>query len=226
MRKAVHGLVDQRVDGVILIAPLLSIDVDALPLPPSLPVVAVEGAPGSRVSAVVIDQVGGSRAATEHLLGLGHRNVWHIRGPQDWFDSRGREEGWAAALTDAGITPPPLLVGDWGHTSGYEAGRILRGLPEATAVFVANDDMALGLLRALHEGGRRVPEDVSVVGFDDLPEAAYMQPPLTTVRQEFYEVGQRSIRLLLEQIDGHEPADPRPVIATRLVIRQSTAPPP
>ncbi len=225
MRKAVHALVDQRVDGVILIAPLISIDVDTLPLPPSLPVVAVEGAPGSRVPAVVIDQVGGSRAATEHLLGLGHRNVWHISGPQGWFDSRGREEGWRSALTEAGIEPPPLLVGDWGHTSGYEAGRILSGLPEATAVFVANDDMALGLLRALHEGGRRVPEDVSVVGFDDLPEAAYMKPPLTTVRQEFFEVGQQSIRLLLDQIDGRTPTESRPVVPTRLVVRQSTAPP-
>ncbi|MCL3861056.1 substrate-binding domain-containing protein [Actinotalea sp. K2] len=225
MRKAVHALVDQRVDGVILIAPLISIDVDALPLPPSLPVVAVEGAPGSRVSAVVIDQVGGSRAATKHLLGLGHRNVWHIAGPQGWFDSRGREEGWRSALAEAEIEPPPLLVGDWGHTSGYEAGRILSGLAEATAVFVANDDMALGLLRALHEGGRRVPEDVSVVGFDDLPEAAYMQPPLTTVRQEFFEVGQQSIRLLLDQIDGRTSAETRPVVPTRLVLRQSTAPP-
>lgn len=223
MRRAVHALVDQRVDGVILIAPLTAIDVAVLPLPASLPVVAVEGVPGPRVSAVVIDQVGGARAATEHLLELGHRNVWHVAGPTGWFDSQGREEGWRSALNNAGIEPPPLLPGDWGHTSGYEAGRILSGIADATAVFAANDSMAIGLLRALHEGGRRVPEDVSIVGFDDLPGAAYMTPPLTTVRQEFFTVGQESIRLLLGQIAGDSSQPVQQVIPTRLVVRRSTS---
>jgi DNA-binding LacI/PurR family transcriptional regulator len=226
MRHAVHRLVDQRVDGVILIAPLVSTDVDRLPLPPTVPVVAVEGSPDARTAAVLLDQAGGARAATDHLLSLGHKGVWHVSGPRDWYDSRGREAGWREALSAAGIEAPPLLIGDWGPESGYEAGRVLAGVADATAVFVANDTMALGLLRALQEGGRRVPEDVSVVGFDDVPVAAFTYPPLTTVRQEFFEIGRQGIHLLLDQVEGRTLVDPRPRIDAPLVVRQSTAPPP
>ncbi|HEY2792118.1 MAG TPA: substrate-binding domain-containing protein, partial [Micromonosporaceae bacterium] len=117
----------------------------------------------------------------------------------------------------------PLLVGDWSARSGYEAGQVLAGIPEARSVFVGNDHMALGLLLALHERGRRVPEDVCVVGFDDIPEAAYVIPPLTTVRQDFGDVGRTCVDLLIEQIDTGTRSSQRRVIRPQLMVRRSSA---
>ena len=142
----------------------------------------------------------GAALATEHLLELGHATVWHIAGPADWLEAQQRVAGWRDALDAAGAdSPPPLL-------RRLEPAVGLRARPaaapsdaEVTAVFVANDQMALGLLRALHEAGRSVPDDVSVVGFDDIPEAAFFTPPLTTVRQDFIEIGRQSFHLLLER---------------------------
>lgn len=115
--------------------------------------------------------------ATEHLLDLGHVTVHHLAGPQRWYSARDRLEGWRAALAAQGRSEPPVVEGDWSASSGYAAGRELATDGEVTAVFAANDDMAIGLIRALTEAGRRVPEDVSVVGFDDVPVAAYVTPP-------------------------------------------------
>lgn len=117
---------------------------------------------------------------------------------------------------------PGLLRGDWTARSGYELGRNLLQLPELTAIFVANDQMALGLLRRLHEAGRDVPRDLSVVGFDDIPEAAYFTPPLTTVRQDFAELGRRCLHMLLARIEG-ESGPSRVVVAPELVVRASTS---
>ena len=111
-------------------------------------------------------------------------------------------EGWRQALRAAGAPEPSLLRGDWSARSGYEIGHRLATMPEVTAVQCGNDQMALGLLRALAEHGRHVPDDVSVVGFDDFPEAAFFQPPLTTVRQNFVELGRRALHLLLDHISG------------------------
>jgi DNA-binding LacI/PurR family transcriptional regulator len=173
---------------------------------------------------VAVDQALGARMATEHLLRQGHRTVWHIRGPESWLEAEGRMQGWREALQAAGIEPPgPLLTGDWSPASGYEAGLALAGRPEVGAVFVANDQMAVGLLRAMHERGRRVPEDVSVVGFDDIPEAAYLTPPLTTVHQPFDEVGRRSLALLMEQIEAGERTRRREIVSPGLVERRSVA---
>ena len=124
----------------------------------------------------------------------------HLAGPPDWIEAQQRIEGWRDALDAAGATARRPLRGDWTPRSGYELGRQLLELPDVTAIFVANDQMALGLLRALHERGRDVPRDVSVVGFDDIPEAEYFTPPLTTVRQDFNEMGRRGLHLLLEEI--------------------------
>lgn len=233
LREAVGQLVDQVVDGVIVIAPLASGAEALADLPRDVPVVAVEGDPGTHRAVVRVDQVAGGRAATEHLLALGHRTVWHVAGPADWNDARGRVDGWRAALEAAGAEVPPPLPGDWSPRAGFESGRILARMPDVTAVFVANDAMAIGVLRALRERGLRVPEDISIVGFDDVPEAAYLTPPLTTVRQDFDAVGRRSLRLLVDRVDAARlpAADGAPaaaadlLVGTELIVRHSTAPP-
>jgi DNA-binding LacI/PurR family transcriptional regulator len=219
---AVQRLRDQGADGIVVIAPLRSA-VDALrQLDSDVPVVAVEGGPDETVPVVAVDQHGGAAAATRHLLELGHRTVWHIGGPLDWLEAEERAHGWRTTLELAGAEVPPLLRGDWSARSGYELAAELVRRRDVTAVFTANDQMALGLLRRLHESGRATPGDVSVVGFDDIPEAAYFTPPLTTVRQDFAEVGRRCLRLLLGQIEGGERAWTRVVVATELVLRRST----
>src|SRR5690606_1270716 len=143
-------------------------------LPADVPVVAVEGGRAPDRPVVCVDQEAGARAATEHLLELGHTTVWHVAGPQDWLEAEARQDAWRAALESAGAPVPEILPGDWSPRSGYEAGHQLAERRAAgekvTAVFVANDQMALGVLRAFQEQGIRVPHDVSVVGFDDIPE--------------------------------------------------------
>jgi DNA-binding LacI/PurR family transcriptional regulator len=210
----------------ITIASLLTMDrASVLNLPAAIPVVAVEaGRPGS-VPVVAVDQFAGAASATQLLLDLGHRTVWHVAGPPDFLEAQQRVDGWRAALKAAGAEPPPVLTGDWSPRSGYEVGRRLAEDSEVTAVFVANDQMALGVLRALHERGRSIPREISVVGFDDIPEAQYFMPPLTTVRQDFGEMGRSSLRLLLELMRSGQPPS-RLTIAPELVVRRSTAPPP
>jgi DNA-binding LacI/PurR family transcriptional regulator len=223
---AVTRLQKQGVDGVVVIAPLRSGADRLAALGEQLPLVVVEGSPQGGLEFVANDHESGARAATEHLLGLGHTTVWHVAGQAGRFETGQRIDGWSAALAAAGAEAPPVLPGDWSARSGYEAGRILARMPEVTAVFTANDSTALGLLRALGERGRRVPEDVSIVGFDDVPEAAYYSPPLTTVRQDFAAVGREALAALLGQVESGAPVSGRGRIATSLVVRCSTAPPP
>ncbi len=222
--EAMEVLQSQAVDGIIVIAPTDDA-VGALGvLATDVPVVALE-AEFRDQPVVSIDQQQGARLATRHLLDLGHRTVWHVAGPRDWREAVLRAEGWSAALRDADADVPDPLSGDWSPRSGYVAGLELAARDDVTAVFAANDQMALGLLHALGERGRRVPEDVSVVGFDDIPEAEYFSPALTTVHQDFDEVGRRGLALLLARIDGAE-AQPNVTIAPALVSRASCAPPP
>jgi DNA-binding LacI/PurR family transcriptional regulator len=222
---AVARLVDQGVDGVVVVAPLTSTELALAGMPREIPLVVVEGDPDADVAVVCVDQEQGAKAATEHLLAVGHRTVWHVAGPNDWLEARGRVRGWRAALEAAGAEVPPPLPGDWSPRSGYEAGHILARMPEVTAVFVANDPMALGLLRAFRERGLSVPERVSVVGFDDVPEAEFFAPPLTTVRQDFDSVGRNSLHLLVDQIETGDVRRDRIVVDSELIIRESTAPP-
>jgi DNA-binding LacI/PurR family transcriptional regulator len=153
--------------------------------------------------------------------------VHHLAGPQRWYSARDRLEGWRAALAERGIPEPPSVEGDWSADSGYEVGRELAADKTVTAVFTANDDMAIGLIRALREAGRRVPADVSVVGFDDIPVADHISPRLTTMRQPFDAVAKAGLELLVHAIEKPD-VDPSPVSdpPVELVIRDSTAPPP
>jgi DNA-binding LacI/PurR family transcriptional regulator len=193
-----------------------------------LPLVTVQSGGAVEEPAVGVDQVAGARLVTRHLLDLGHRTVHHVTGPADSKEARDRIRGWAAELTAAGAPVPECLHGDWTPSSGYEAGRRLaarrREGEDITAVFLANDQMALGLLAALHEEGLEAPRDVSVAGFDDLPEAPYLTPPLTTVRQDFAELGHRAVELVLARLAGRE-LHLEPVPPT-LLVRASTGPVP
>ncbi|WTF11504.1 LacI family DNA-binding transcriptional regulator [Streptomyces sp. NBC_01613] len=223
---AVEALLEQGVDGIVLSEPID--DGTPLRLGADVPVVSLgEGLElTDGVSAVVgADGVVAARLATEHLLSLGHRTVWHIPGPQDWWAARDRMRGWREALAAAGAPEPPLpLEGDWSPASGYAAGRQLAQLADVTAVFTANDDMAIGALRAFTEAGLSVPADVSVVGYDDIPAAAYLSPPLTTVRQNFATVADRAVDMLIAMIEGRpEPAE-HTNLAVELTVRNSTAP--
>jgi DNA-binding LacI/PurR family transcriptional regulator len=220
---AVERLRDQGVDGILVIAPQDGATQALLHLPEDVPVVAAEAGPNESVPLVAVDQIAGAQLATAHLLELGHRTVWHISGPADWLEAQDRMNGWRTTLEAAGATPPPALTGDWSARAGHELGRELAANPDVTAVFVANDQMALGLLRALHEAGRRIPGDISVVGFDDIPEAEYFTPPLTTVRQNFNEMGRRSLLLLLEQIESGVREPRRETVPPELIVRASTA---
>jgi LacI family transcriptional regulator len=222
----VEALANQGVDGTIIIAPQMEAAAALHSLPAGMPAVAVHAGPDGGLPAVSVDQVAGARLAVAHLLECGHDTVWHVAGPGDWIEARDRVAGWRSALEDAGRAVPPVLGGDWSARSGYAAGVALADQADVSAVFTANDHMAMGLLRALQERGVHVPGDISVVGFDDIPEAEFMIPPLTTIRQDFDEVGRRSIALLLHLVatdDGSPPTvDP---VAPVLVSRRSTAGP-
>lgn len=176
VRQAFQQLMVQSVDGIILIESQI-LDTPELRLPSGVPVVFADGDTGHRYANVDIDQAEGTRSVVAHLLGLGHRTVWHVAGPRDSYAARRRAEAWHRSLKDAGAAVPPLLYGDWTAASGYRAGRELAGRPEVTAIFAANDQMALGVMRALQEVGRSVPQDVSVAGFDDVPEAPFFPAP-------------------------------------------------
>ncbi|MDX3799065.1 LacI family DNA-binding transcriptional regulator [Streptomyces sp. AK04-3B] len=248
---AVGSLLDQGVDGIVISEPIdergggdtrdrkeqpdagderrrkeadgddrLRVDVPVLVLSAPSPVVA----PRVLTAGHHADRM--ARVATEHLLALGHVTVHHLAGPQRWYAARDRLEGWRTALTAHGRTVPPVVEGDWSAASGYAAGRALAADRDVTAVFAANDDMAIGLIRALTEAGLRVPQDISVVGFDDIPVAGFVTPPLTTVPQRFDAVAQEGLKRLVHVIENPDapplPASDPPV---DLVVRASTAAP-
>jgi DNA-binding LacI/PurR family transcriptional regulator len=206
---------------VVVIAPQRAAAEELRVRPPRVPVVAVDGGLDADLPVVRVDQAAGARVLTEHLLALGHRTVHHVAGPPDWLEAEERVAGWQQALRAAGAPVPEPVYGDWSPRSGYAAGLVLAADARVTAVFAGNDQMALGVVRALQDSGRAVPGDVSVVGFDDIPEAEFFGPALTTIRQNFAEVGRRSITHLLALVSGGEPPGDG-VVAAELVVRAST----
>jgi LacI family transcriptional regulator len=223
-------LADQSVDGVIVIAPQTAATAALHRLPSGMAAVAVSPGICTPVPAISVDQISGARLAVTHLLELGHHTVWHITGTDDSLDAQGRIDGWRTALEQTGIVPPPPIRGGWSARSGYHAGLQLAERNDVTAVFASSDQLALGMLRAFAERGVRVPEDVSVVGFDDIPEAEFLVPPLTTVRQDFGEVGRRCMAALLPRMQANLPRgtthpEPDPTIQPTLIVRRTTAAP-
>jgi DNA-binding LacI/PurR family transcriptional regulator len=220
---AVGRLQIRGVDGILVIAPSDHAADALLHVSSVVPLVAVEAGPPQGVPVAAIDQFAGAVSATRHLLDLGHDTVRHIAGPRDFIEAQQRVAGWRATLEEAGAEVVEPVIGDWSPRSGYDLGRRIADDPEVTAIFVANDQMALGVLRALHEAGRDIPREVSVVGFDDVPEAPFFTPPLTTVRQDFDEMGRRSVGLLLRAMESRTRPRSTPRLRPELVVRASTA---
>jgi len=225
MLDAVERFVGQGIEGIIVIATQDTAVAALAHVPPEVPLVAVGCGTRAAVTSVAIDNEAGAAAATEYLLSLGHRTVYHVAGPSSCLDAAERVDGWRKALRAAGAPEPAELAGDWSSASGYALGCQLATDPDLTAVFCGNDTMALGVIRALVERGFRVPGDVSVVGFDDVPEAGYYLPPLTTVRQDFGEVGRQALSALVDRMSGAIPPGPRIRVAPELIVRASAASP-
>ena len=223
---AVEPLLGQSVEALIVLVRSRQVLDLTRTLDVGIPILAVDGDPSDLPLTVGIDQVEGARLATRHLVELGHRHIAHLAGPADSSESAARRLGWRKELRNAGLPAPQVrLTGDWSARSGHEAGKLLLAHgPQVTAVFAANDQMALGLIHALRESGRSVPEDISVVGFDDLPEAAYFSPSLTTVRQDFTELGRRAMCLIDRVLSGETPQHSTRLVPAQLVIRDSTLP--
>jgi DNA-binding LacI/PurR family transcriptional regulator len=230
IQDAVTRLRQQRVDGILSFTPTTTARTALRDVPTAIPLVAIGATTPSRAigpPTVGIDNRAGAALATRHLLALGHHTVHHVAGPPDCPEASERTTGWRHALRAAGRPVPQARTGDWSAASGYRAGELLIADSSVTAIFCGNDQMAIGVLHALHASGRSVPGNVSVVGFDDLPETAFLLPPLTTIRHDFAEIGRRSIHLLIRQItDDVRNLTIPTAISPRLVVRSSTAPPP
>lgn len=222
-RRSLSRLGGTLIDGAIILTPTVSQPAA------SVPVISVDPHTGSGDHHVVdSDNVEGARAATQHLIDLGHRRIAHVRGRTDLESAHQREQGYRASLADAGIPFDPELVRDGGYRAAWstEAARALLTLPDRpTAIFAANDLSAFGVMDVAYEMGLRVPHDLSVVGFDDIPEAASATPRLTTIHQPLQEMGARAFLMLLKILDGHD-AETHVRLPSRLVVRKTTAPPP
>lgn len=218
--RAIEQLCEQGVEAVLVInRHRIAVDAASRHLDP-VPVVALAADPRKVQPCVAIDQRAGGRLAARHLIGRGHTRIALVGGPPDWLEAQQRRAGWRAELRTAGLTPTVELAGDWSAGSGHVLGPALLD-SGATAALVANDQMAMGLMLAVHQAGRRVPDDLAVVGFDDRPDSAYYVPPLTTIRQDLAALGAQAIEVVRHLVDG-EPAPASLVLAPELVVRQST----
>ena len=217
-----------RVEGIIFASPQVDANVRHLQeqLPPAAPpVVFLKAEPNDRFTTVGIDNVDAAAMATRHLASLGRRRIAHLAGPLDWREARDRRDGWLRALTDAGLEPGPVVAGDWSSASGAAAfERILAEEPGIDAVFAGSDQMALGLLHVAHERGIRIPDQVAVVGFDGLPEAAEFTPSLTTVLQPLQEMGRRSVAELVATLSSDATTEGRTITLPTVLVPGDSAP--
>ncbi|PFG42347.1 LacI family transcriptional regulator [Isoptericola jiangsuensis] len=223
-QEAVDHLVALGIDALCVVAPRSSSIADLRRIAVGVPVLVVKPDKDPTFLTVTVDQRAGTALAVDHLVALGHRDILHLAGPLDWLDARARERAFHARAKSWGVRERPIVVGDWSADFAYEFARGIRELPDYTAVFVANDDMAVGLVHGLHERGFSVPDDLSVVGFDDIPLARHVIPPLTTVRQNFAALGVSVVEVLRAAIEGREIPDATRISA-EIVTRASSAPP-
>lgn len=224
IRESLDHLLGHPLDGIIVVAPYDSALALTQDLKLPVPMVIISAGEQTVANMVGVNQTLGAHLAVRHLIAHGHRAIAHLAGPAEWTESRQRLTGWETELANHGLPPGELLVGDWSAESGYRQG-LEFDVAKTSAIFAANDQMALGLMRALHERGLRVPEDISVVGFDDQPEASHFFPPLTTVSQDFHGLGRRGLDVLVSQIEGTAFAG-ETLLKPTLVIRGSTGPAP
>lgn len=223
VENGIQELAHAGVDGIIIIAPYYVGDKPLGDIPGGIPAVIVEGENKGKLPSVNVDQKLGAKLAVTHLIELGHKRIAHISGPKNWFETQKRIDGWKSALENSKLSTKTLVAGDWSARSGYEATKEILKDPKVTAIFAANDSMALGALKALSEAKIAVPSKMSLIGFDNLPESEFLVPELTTIIQDFEEVGKRSLDLLIELIDGKKVAAKRLAIKPTLAIRASTA---
>jgi LacI family transcriptional regulator len=230
-RSWLGALRDRESDGAILVTndvdPVLHSELQRLHVPAV--VVDPAGVPALDVPTIGAANWAGGLSATRHLVELGHRRIGFVEGAPALLCSRARLDGHRAALESAGLLVDPDLVvpGDFEHESGFRGAAAMLALPDPpTAVFAANDQMALGAYEAVRRRGLRVPEDVSIVGFDDLPGSRWASPPLTTVHQPLAQMGTVATRTVLRMVRGEAIESPRLELSTDLVVRDSTAPPP
>jgi DNA-binding LacI/PurR family transcriptional regulator len=222
--EGVEHLMEQAIEGLVVIAPQVRVFNVLSELSLGVPFVSLQSASGALRTELAADQVHGARVATEHLIQLGHHEIVHLAGPRDWIEAESRMQGYLEAMSDADLPTRPPILGDWTADFGYFAGRELARRRDFTAVFAANDLMAIGLMHGFRDAGLDVPRAVSVVGFDDIPVAPHVWPPLTTVHQEFAEAGRRTMALLLAEMRGAH-AEPVSLLAPKLVVRESTTSP-
>lgn len=198
-------------------------------IPPGVPMVAAVETPvgdeGRGRPWAWLDDREAAQEATRFLLGLGHKTVHYVAIPSSTESSQ-RTAGWRMALQEAGVPVPEPAQAGWHPRSGYEAGRALAADREVTAVLCGNDDLAIGVIRAMHEAGRAIPQSVSVAGFDDIPQSEFLTPALTTVRLDFTELGRACVALLRPFLDPQRAPELRPVPRPQLIVRESTAPAP
>lgn len=224
IRGAISNLGDHSVDGLLLVTPTVGVSYEELArvVGGGVPFVQIDVEPGSQSPSVIIDQWHGGQQLTQYLIDLGHRHICEISGPLNWYGAQARHRSWLATLEAAGITPGRSVEGDWSAASGYSGVRELLERGEQFSALVAgNDQTALGAMRALRAHGLRVPEDVSVVGFDDTPEAAYFEPPLTTIRQDFAALAEQSVEYLVSLLENPNTPIHQRVLYPKFVERDS-----
>ncbi len=224
MRAAINELHELLIDGIIMIAPVVTDFVSEITeLLGDIPFIQIDTKPKPGVASVVIEQAHGSRLAVEHLISLGHRQIAEISGPLNWYDAIMRHQSWIDTMAQHQLSPHMSVEGNWSAQSGYEGVHaLLKAGASFTALVVGNDQMALGAIAALTERGIRIPQDVSVVGFDDIPESAYFLPALTTVHQDFKALGEQSVDYLVSLIKSPKTPVHQRVLYPDLVIRGST----
>jgi DNA-binding LacI/PurR family transcriptional regulator len=224
-RRTLDNFQSFQVDGIILSTPYPGSEQLLDGILDTLPVVAIAGLPLSTVNSAAIDSYETALAATRHLISLGHRRILHAGGPPNRNETYERERGYIDAMGESGLTPsPPVIGADWSAETGYAAG-IAADAAAFTGVVAANDLIALGFLRAMRIRGLEAPSDFSIIGVDDMPDAAYFTPPLTTMHMDFQELGSAAFRMTTRQIESGERPE-RLVLPSSLVLRESTAPPP
>ncbi len=226
----IRSLISNHVEGIIFAAPEIGNNVHTVQsqLPKICPpIVFLKSQPSIQHVTIGVDNYDGARQATEHLIRLGRKKIGLITGPLEWLEARQRKQGWADALSQAGglISERRWTSGNWTAQSGEEAfSDLIQKYPEIDAVFVSNDQMTLGVLHYASTHGLRIPGDLAVVGFDDLPESAYFTPSLTTIKHPLRELGICAVKKLVALIEGEPGAEPdqKVILRTQLVVRDST----
>lgn len=227
LQEGLDVLVSRRADGVVLIAPRRGAleFLNSAQLPTSSLVITsapTEDLTSTRATRVSIDQLAGGKLAVDHLIARGHQVIAHLAGPQDWFDAQARLRAWHDCMDHAGLPKSPVVFGDWSADSGYAAADEISQIPGVTAVFAANDQMALGLMHGLLNRGFRIPQDISIIGFDGQPDSQHFYPPLTTVKQDFDALGELGMQTLLEKLTDKAPSEARSrTVKPKLIVRSS-----